>query len=178
MTNHTTLEALAKLLGEVDAIPVIRPTRFAPSTLYDIDYRLAVVACAFDVHSESNPRGKGRRIRTAALKLLQFVAARPWLLPAVQEWVAVYKDSQRKLLAPHSLRRGFVGDQTHDRIILYLTAQDAFRRDKGFLVESARSAVLLDLVVAIKEANLFEEERRVLGELSGTRLTVKMLEGR
>ena len=175
--EKTTLEALAELLGGVDATPVIQSTRFAPSTIYDIDYRLAIVACAFDVHSKGR-RGKARRIRAIWLKLLQFVATRPWLLSTFQDWAATGKASQGNLLVPHSLRRGFVGDQTHDKIVFYLTAHDAFRQERGFLVESTRSAVLLKLAAAVKEADLFEEERHVLKELSSTTITVKMLEGR
>ena len=177
MTDQTTLEALAELLGGVDATPIVRFTRFAPSTIYDIDYRLAIVACAFDAHSKSSP-GKARRIRAIWLKLLQFVAVRPWLLSTFQDWAATGKVSQGNLLVPHSLRRGFVGDQTHDKIVLYLTAHDAFRWERGFLIESTRSVVLLKLAAAVKEANLFEAERRVLRELSSTTITVKMLEGR
>ena len=176
MTDQTTLQALAQLLGEVDATPVIQSRRFAPSTIYDVDYRLTIVACAFHVHGQKS-RGQARRIRVASLKLLQFVAARPWLLPAIQNWAAVGRNSQRNLFAPHSLRRGFLGDRTHDKIVFYLTAHDAFRRDKGFLVEGARIAVLLDLVAGVEAANLFREERRVLKELLSTRLTLKMLEG-
>ena len=175
MTHPTTLQALAELLGQVDVTPVIQSRRLAPSTLYDVDYRLAIVACAFDVHSKK-PRGTTRRISAARLKLLQFVAARPWLLSAIQEWSATRNESQPQLLLPHSLRRGFLGDRTHDQIVFYLTAQNALRRQRGYLVESARTAVLLDLVAGIEAADLFREERRVLNALSNTTLTLKMLE--
>lgn len=175
MTNQTTIETLAELLGQVDATPVIQSTRFAPSTIYDIDYRLAIVACAFDVHGKRSQQ-HGRRVRAIWLKLVQFIAARPWLLPAFRDWATAGKASQPNLLVSHSLRRGFLDDRTHDRVVFYLTAYDAFRRERGFLIESARTAALLDLAAAIGESNLFEEERRVVRELARITPTVKMLE--
>ena len=176
MTDQTTVQALAQLLAGVHATPVIQSGRLAPSTLYDVDYRLAIVACAFDAHGKKS-RGQTRRISAARLKLLQFIAARPMLLPVIQEWSAAGRQSQRNLLAPHSLRRGFLGDRTHDKVVFYLTAHNAIRREKGYLVESARTSVLLDLAARIKAADLFGEERRVLDALSNTTLTLKMLEG-
>ena len=176
MIDQTTLKTLAALLDRADATPVIQLSRLAPSTIYDIDYRLAIVACAFDTHSKEST-GRSRRIRAIWLKLVQFVATRPWLLPVFQAWAAGGKDSQQDLLMPQSLRRGFIDDRTHDSVVFFLTAYDAFRREKGFLVASARSRVLSDLVAAIKEDNLFEQERRVLEELTSTIPTVKRLEG-
>ena len=176
MTERTTLETLAELLGRADATPVIQSGRFAPSTIYDIDYRLAIVACAFDVNSRRS-RGQGRRIRAIWLKLVQFIAVRPWLLSTFKDWTAAERGPQRNLLAPQSLRRGFVGDRTHDRVVFFLTAYGAFRRNKAFLIESSRSAVLFDMSAAIEQANLFAEERRVLKELAADTPTVKMLEG-
>ena len=176
MTDRTTLETLADLLDRAHATPVIQLTRLAPSTIYDIDYRLAIVACAFDTHSKKFS-GQGRRVRAIWLKLVQFVATRPWLLPVVQNWAAGTKNPQRDLLMPQSLRRGFIDDRTHDSIVLFLTACDAFRQEKGFLIASARSALLSEWVAVVKEDNLFQEERRVLTELASTRPTMKMLEG-
>ena len=176
MTDQTTVQVLAELLAGVHATPVIQSRRLAPSTFYDVDYRLAIVACAFDMHSKEWC-GKARRISAARLRLLQFIATRPRLLPVIQEWSAAGRESQRHLLAPHSLRRGFLGDRTHDKVVSYLTAHNAIGREKGYLVESARTSVLSDLAAGIKTADLFKEERRVLDELSSTTLTLKMLEG-
>ena len=175
MTDQTTLETLAELLDRAHATPVIQSTRLAPSTIYDIDYRVAIVACAFDTHSTKSP-GRGRRIRAIWLKLVQFVATRPWLLPVFQNWVAGTRNPQQDLLMPQSLRRGFIDDRTHDSVVSFLTAYGAFRREKGFLIASARSTLLSDWVSAAKEDNLFEEERRVLKELTNTKPTVRMLE--
>ena len=176
MANQASLQTLADLLRGSSARPVIEPARFAPSTIYDLEYRLAVVACAFDLHSKSD-LVKIRRIQAVRLKLMQFVAVRPWLFPVVRDWAASQKQPQLHLLASQSLRRGFLGDEMHDKVIDYLVAHDALRREKAFLVASSNGAFLADLAAAANEANLFMEERHTLQDLLNVRITNSMLEG-
>ena len=90
MANQAPLQTLADLLRGSSAKLLIEPSRFAPSTVYDLEYRLVVVACAFDLHSKA-ALVKIRRIQAVRLKLMQFVAVRPWLFPVVQDWAASQK---------------------------------------------------------------------------------------
>ena len=108
---------------------------------------------------------------------MQFVAVRPWLFPVVRDWAASQKQPQLHLLASQSLRRGFLGDEMHDKVIDYLVAHDALRREKAFLVASSNGAFLADLAAAANEANLFMEERHTLQDLLNVRITNSMLEG-
>ena len=176
MANQAPLQTLADLLRGSSAKLLIEPSRFAPSTVYDLEYRLVVVACAFDLHSKA-ALVKIRRIQAVRLKLMQFVAVRPWLFPVVQDWAASQKKPQLHLLASQSLRRGFLGDEMHDKVIDYLVAHDALRREKAFLVASSNGAFLADLAAAANEANLFMEERHTLQDLLNVRITNSMLEG-
>ena len=176
MANQAPLQTLADLLSGSSAKLLIEPSRFAPSTVYDLEYRLVVVACAFDLHSKT-ALVKIRRIQAVRLKLMQFVAVRPWLFPVVQDWAASQKEPQLHRLASQSLRRGFLGDETHDKVIEYLVAHDALRREKAFLVASSNGAFLANLAAAANEANLFMEERHTLQDLLNVRVTNSMLEG-
>ena len=175
MVNQAPLQVLAALLGGSSATPVIEPDRFAPSAVYDLEYRLVVVACAFCLHSKTNLGT--RRIRADKLKLVQFITVRPWLFPVVRDWADSQNEPQLHLLTSQSLRRGFLGDEMHDRVIDYLVAHDALRRAKAHLVESTNVAFLSSLAVATDEDDLFSEERRVLKDLLNVRVTNSMLEG-
>ena len=177
MANQAPLQTLANLLRGSSAKPVIEPTRFAPSTVYDLEYRLVVVACAFDLHSKID-LVKIRRIQAVRLKLLQFVAVRPWLFPIVRDWAANRKEPQLHLLALQSQRRGFLSDETHDRVIDYLEAHDTLRRQKNFLVASSNGTFLSSVAATVDKANLFTEERRVLQNLLNVHIRNSMLEGR
>ena len=176
MPNQAPFQTLADLLGGSSAKPVIESARFAPSTIYDLEYRIVVVACAFDLHSKTISEAV-RRIQGIRLKLMQFIAVRPWLLPVVRDWAASRKEPQLHLLASRSLRRGFLGDEMHDKVIDYLVAHDALRRDNAFLVANSSSTFLSRLTVSVNKANLFVEERRVLQDLVKLRITNSMLEG-
>ena len=176
MANQTPLQTLAALLGGSSATPVIEPDRLAPSAVYDLEYRLVVVACAFCLHSKTD-LVRTRRIRADKLKLVQFIAVRPWLFSVVRDWADSQKEPQLHLLASQSMRRGFLGDEMHDRVIDYLVAHDALRRAKAHLVESTASEFLSSLAAATDEADLFREERRVLKDLLNVRVTNSMLEG-
>ena len=84
MANDLAL--LADLLEGGNALPLVA-TSAPASTIYDVQYRVVVNACAFELHGRPDTLNR-KRIATNKLKLLQFVAIRPWLVPVIREWSA------------------------------------------------------------------------------------------
>src|SRR5262249_48720402 len=118
----------------------------------------------------------GSRIHATRLKLLQFVAVRPWLLPVIESWSNAGPNEQPSFEA-QELRRGFLGDDTYDRVVSFLVARNAFECRGAHLIAGKGSALLTDLSNAAKESGLFERERQVLQALVNVRITNHMLEG-
>jgi hypothetical protein len=170
------LHTLAELLRGGGAQPLFSPERLAPSTIYDLQYRLAITACAFELHAKSDLVNT-RRIRAATLKLLQFVAIRPWLVPVLQEWAASQRHPQFSLLASQRLRRGFVGDVTYEAVIAFLVARRVLVRVGSHLVSGQNVDALTPFYTAAVEHSLFAAERRVLQKLVDVKITNSMLEG-
>jgi hypothetical protein len=146
--SHSAIVTLSALLEESHAKPKMRIERLALSGIYDLDYRVFVVAAAFERHAKHAPP-IGRRIHATKLKLLQFIAIRPRLLPIIKEWSAAKREEELSFTT-QDLRRGFLGDQMFDSVVAFL--------------------------VAI-ETGLFELERQTIETLSDIKITVRMLEG-
>ena len=89
----TESQILSELFAGTSAAPYVHPERIAPSTVYDLQYRMFVVAACLRVSGKVE--GAFRKISANKLRLLQFVAMRPWLLDVVREWSASRKDRQR-----------------------------------------------------------------------------------
>src|SRR5690606_4111004 len=104
----------------------------APSAIYDLQYRLTVVACAFVRHARTDVLGN-LRMQAARLKLYQFVACRPRLLPVVKEWSKHRSDAQLSMLSSQALRRGFLSDQMHDDVIAFLVARNSLIHANQYL---------------------------------------------
>ena len=169
------LQLLGELLHEARALPVLRERRAAPSTVYDLDYRVVVTACAFHLHSKSH--GSGARIRTPRLKLLQFVAIRPWLVRTVQEWSQTRRDSRAATFTSQPLRRGFLGDRTHESLVELLIASGVLKRQPDHLMLGPRNTIIQDLYSEVVAGNLFLAERQALEALRTIVVTETMLEG-
>jgi hypothetical protein len=91
MSSRPALKTLSELLQSGHATPSVRTERLVPSAIYDLQYRMFVVAAAFVMHAKGvDPFGS--RIQAARLRLLQFVAIRPWLLPVIESWSAARKN--------------------------------------------------------------------------------------
>lgn len=174
MPEQFPIKALAELLRGSGAAPAISQDRQAPSSIYDLQYRLVVNACALEIHLKS--KGGERRIATPRLKLFQFVAIRPWLLDVVQEWSRHRAMSQLSMLNSH-LRRGFLSDRMHDSVIDLLVARDVLKRQPGHLVPSAHFGALTALVAQAATLGLFLRERTTLEALAEVTITNEMLEG-
>ena len=169
------LHLLGDLLQGAQAIPVIRENRIAPSTVYDLDYRVMVTGCAFQLHSKTY--ADGRRIRTPKLKLLQFVAMRPWLLPVVEEWSHARHDAQVSMLTSQRLRRGFLGDRMHEAVLELLIAKNIFVRQPSHVRSGIQASLIEQLSSEAVTSNLFASERKALDALAGIAITEQMLEG-
>ena len=173
-TNADALEELAGLLAQIGATPVVRQERLAMSPLYDADYHRAIVACAFVTHAKREPDGLPRLL-APWLKLLQFVAARPRLVPQLRAWVGTRRNAD--LETWRNMPRGFLGDSTHDATVDYLVASAVLRREKDNLVAGPRVEVLHVLDARLRNRRLFTLERNVLEGLLDVRPNRTMLSG-
>ena len=82
------------------------PSGLAPSPIYDLDYRMAVLALAIRIHGTPTADAS-LRIDSARLKLLQFVAQRPGLMPVVTRWATKGASKDSLLGSSQRLRRGY-----------------------------------------------------------------------
>lgn len=170
------LQDLTELLGSSQLRPVVKLDRLGASAVYDLQYRLFVIACSFMRHAKTELHGI-RQIQSARLKLIQFTASRPWLLAHLVEWSKSRRDPQRSLLSSQRFRRAFLGDTTHDDVIAFLFANDVLRPHGSSLRSGSRDNLLSQLNDIAASSNLFEAERKVLETLTTVRITNDMLEG-
>jgi hypothetical protein len=172
------LQLLAELLQSGRANPAISLKRLASSSFYDLQYRMFVIAATFEIHSKQFGLQQ-RRIGAARLKLLQFVACRPWLMPIVRNWSEAEHDPQTLLHSSQRLRRGFIADSMHDDVVDLLVARNILVRlgTGTHLASGANVDLLAKLHLAGVEQELFSAERRILQELLDVRVTSNMLEG-
>jgi hypothetical protein len=175
MPDPNVLRDLAEVLRSGSVQPIVSPDRVAPSTVYDIEYRTAVTACAFDLHARLDSSGT-RRIQAIRLKLLQFLAIRPWLIPVLQRWANTQADPQLSVIASQE-RRGFLGDTVHDHVVEYLVARQILAKSTSHLSLGTNGAILEKLSRALTSTGLFENERAALTEMKDIKVTNTMLEG-
>jgi hypothetical protein len=176
MPEHTALQTLAGLLQSGGAKPLVNANRLAPSAIYDLHYRLFIVAAAFELHSKPYVLGR-RRISTVRLKLLQFVAIRPWLVPVIRNWSETQGYAQQSVFSPHQLRRGFLGDEMHDNVVAFLVARGVFLWMPIHLASGPNADLLNQIYSAGVEEELFSTAIHSLRELSEIQITNSMLEG-
>ncbi len=177
MAPHNALAQLAELLQASGAQPDFSPERLAPSTIYDLEYRVLIVAMAFQIHATKDQFSDRPRIPQRRLKLLQFIAMRPWLVPVIEEWSASRHDAQRSLDSEDSLRRGFISDTMHEHVMDFLIAAGGIRREESFVVPGTKSSIIFDLYSEATARTLFESEFTALRALKKTVVTNDMLEG-
>ncbi len=171
------IEKLAGLLQGSKATPDIVAGRLAPSPIYDVDYRNAIIAMIFEGFAKIDSVSQQRRILVSRLKLLQFITFRPWLMPAVREWSS--GEVQGSLGLEHSvrIRRGFLSDTAHDDAVNYLTACKVLSRQGSHLLAGERANELTKIATATLQNKLFDNERRIVSELREIQITKSMLEG-
>jgi len=175
MPESDLFRGLAELLRSGGAQPIVLPERVARSSTYDVNYRVSIIACAFELHAKSD--SSTRRIHTARLKLLQFIAIRPWLVPVLKEWSQNETDPQLSMLTSQRMRRGFLSDSVHDHVVEYLLARQFLAQGPAHLSLGANGGELEKIAAGVKAENLFEDERGALAEMENIKVTNKMLEG-
>jgi len=177
METTSPIARLAALLATSAAEPVITAERQSPSTLYDLDYRVMIVAVAFQMHAAIDRFSPLRRIQNRRLKLFQFVAMRPWLIPIIQNWSANRGESLRLIDGEEGLRKGFITDTMHDKVMEFMAASGALRREEAYVVPGVKPAVLQELQSFAQSNALFETEVAALKDLGSITITNDMLEG-
>ena len=168
-----TFGQLGDILAAANAPLSIAPKVSTRSTIYDLDYRVSIVACAMHALSTTNASG-AREVLANWLKLAQFTAMRPALLSHFLEWL---DERKQPTLASQRWRRGFVGDRVHDSVIDFLSAQGALRRTGDLLVSGPRYSMLSDIESMISADDVFRDERFVLAKFGGMRPIKAMLGG-
>jgi len=168
------MQELAALLREVGASPRVRPERVVRSTLYDLDYHVALIACVFFIASGSEVAST-RRLVAHWLKILQFVAVRPTLLPNFTVWATTRRNQD--LDTWQLMPRGYVGDSTHDRTVELLVAGGVLVREGDALVAGSRFTDLQRVYDDLLSRDLLRSERATLLALSAIRENKTLLKG-
>ncbi len=146
----TESQILSELLTGTDAKLYADPLRSAPSSVYDLQYRTFVIAACLRTIGCSD--GGFRKIASNKLRLLQFVAMRPWLLNMVR-------------------------DGMHDSIVDYLVAAAWLYKQKGQITELLQASGLNKVYDDALKAELFTTERQTIKALDDLVITNDMLEG-
>ena len=175
MPETDPIHALAELLRASRAPLAVFHDRFARSAFYDPYYRIMVIAAVLSIVGKKDDSGN-RSIQGSRLKLLQFIGSRPWLLTMVHEWSSTRNSGRFSVFSPQRLRRGFLGDTTHDQAVNLLLAHGALIRAGGKLI-SPHTGPLDSLYSMAVRRELFVAERETLVKLSSITITNKMLEG-
>jgi hypothetical protein len=178
MPNHSqALEKLATLLQTSGAKAVISTSAVPRSTIYDVDYRTAVIGLVFAAFSSPVSITASRRMSAARLKLLQFATIRPAIIRVLEEWSK--EDAQSPLALTYSvrMRHAFISDTAHDDMTELLISCGIFERDGGQIQSGSKIDKLDKIVKEIKDKGLFAIEQDALEKLSEIRITNAMLEG-
>jgi hypothetical protein len=175
--SNNPIATLATLLAASGAQPVITSERLAPSTLYDLEYRVLVVTAAFQLHAATDRFSSRPRIQSRRLKLLQFAAMRPWLVPVIRNWSLIRHSAEPLIDGEEGLRRGFINDTMHEKVLDFLVAAGALRREEIYVIPGVKPSVISDLYSAAEQNSLFRAELAALNELKSISITNEMLEG-
>jgi hypothetical protein len=152
----------------------VRPERIVRSTLYDLDYHVALIACVFFI-TAGDEAAQSPRMVAHWLKILQFIAVRPSLLPGFHIWAGTRR--HQDLDTWQRMPRGYLGDSTHDRTVELLVAGGVLAREGDALVAGSRFADLRRIYDDLVAGNLLRSERVTLLELSHTRVNKTLLQG-
>lgn len=171
------IQNLATLLQGSTAKPVLVPSRLAPSAIYDLQYRAAVICLVFEAFAKPQRGSIEPKISAARMRFLQFVSIRPWLLPAIREWSEESGQVPLNLAYSTRIRRGFLSDTAYDDVMNFLVACQMFIREGGQIALGAKGEQVRNIVGAIEEQGLFVSERQAVSLLDDIKITNNMLEG-
>jgi hypothetical protein len=169
------VQRLTALLRRAGAVPALRDEAVAPSSIYDPLYRAMVIALTMRACGRLS--GAEWSLSSARLKLAQFVAIHPELLPSLRGWVAAHRRGERPTLEGWAqFPRGYAADAHHERVLTYLVATGELRREGKNLVTRAEGDGLLAALAESAEAKKsFAAERDALQEMAAMKITLKML---
>jgi len=171
MPNESTpMRELTAVLREAGASPRVRPERIARSTLYDLDYHVALIACVFFIATASS-----QRVVAHWLKILQFIAVRPSLLSDFQILAGTRR--HQDLDTWQKMPRGYLGDDTHDHTVELLVAGGVLTREGDELGAGSRFADLRRIFDDLLSRDLLRSERATLVELARVRVNKTLLKG-
>lgn len=165
---------LAAMLREVGASARVRPERIAKSTLYDLDYHVALIACVLFTTASNQPASP-LRIVAHWMKILQFIAVRPSLLADFINWAGTRR--HQDLDTWQKMPRGYLGDSTHDRTIELLVAGGILVREGDALIAGRGFSGLKQIYDDLVGRDLLRTERETLTELARTRVNKTLLKG-
>ena len=172
--SEDPIGALEALLTKIGAAPEFVRKRVARSYLYDVDYHVAMIACAFALRSAVGEVHK-RPLLRGWLKLLQFVAARPRLAPDLVRWANSRR--QQDFETWSKMPRGYVGDQTHEAVVDMLVANGTLVEHGDHLLLGPHASLLERVFESVCAENLFATEREVMERVRDLRVNTTMLEG-
>lgn len=174
LSETDPVRELALELKEAGASARVRVDRIARSTLYDMDYHIALIACVFFSAHETGTTSS-HCVVAQWMKVLQFIAVRPSLLPDFKIWATSRR--HQDLEAWQKMPRGYLGDSTHDRTVELLVAGGVLARQHDALVAGSRFADLRQLYNSLVSRDLLQSERATLLELSHIRVNKTLLKG-
>ncbi len=165
---------LTAVLREAGVSPRVRSECIVRSTLYDLDYHVALIACVFFVESIDGTI-RSPRVIAHWLKILQFIAVRPTLLSDFKIWAATRR--HQDLDTWQKMPRGYLGDDTHDRTVELLVAAGVLARHGDELGAGSRFAELRQIYNELLSRDLLRSERATLIELARARANRTLLKG-
>ncbi len=168
------VQELASLLRDVGASARVRTERIARSTLYDLDYHIALISCVFSIVVGDEAVAKPRMV-AHWLKILQFVAVRPSLVRDFKLWAGNRR--HQDLDTWQRMPRGYLGDSTHDRTVELLVAGAVLVREGDELISGSRFSDLQRVYDDLIQRDLLHSERKILTELAAVRVNKTLLKG-
>lgn len=174
--TESPVQRLTTLLRKAKAVPDLCDQAVAPASIYDPRYRTMVISLTMKVCGRSVGLG-GLSLSDAKLKLDQFVAIHPELLPSLRGWIAAHARGERPSLEGWArFPRGYAADTLHEKVLTYLIAIGELRREgKKLYSRSDGKGLLMALATNAQTEQSFAVEQETLHELSGMKITLGML---
>src|SRR4051812_44762703 len=134
MTAWDPVRELTTLLREANAVPRIRPDAFALSSIYDSTYRAIMIALTLENCGKRRGGDSELRLHDTKVKLFQFVAVHPDLMPSLRGWLRAHEEGQRPSLDGWArFPRGYAADTLYERVVGYLVATGELGSDGAYL---------------------------------------------
>lgn len=167
---------LTALLREANVVPRIHPDAFALSSIYDSTYRAIILALTLEICAKRRGNDSEKRLHNAKVKLFQFVAVHPDLMPSLRGWLRAHEEGQRPSLDGWArFPRGYAADTLYERVIGYLLATGELSSDGAHLWRPQGKRLLSGMFAVAIERDAFTRERGILTELATIKITNKML---